>query len=202
MMKDAIAKGAMWMVLFKLADRSLGLVSVVLLARANYPTGGMTSGVTLAASADRHRSRTLMKSSSKPAPQTDLTLLVSLYAAEFALVLIGLALHKLGERPLAAWPPSNPSLAFLAGAGLLIVALAWIGRVYLKRAGPDSRGFGFTVAMNLITLALVLTPVEVALRLLSRDGADAPIFGGTYSASTKLGQGRSALSPTARQGRG
>ena len=69
-------------------------------------------------------SRTLMKSSSKPAPQTDLTLLVSLYAAEFALVLIGLALHKLGERPLAAWPPSNPSLAFLAGAGLLIVALA------------------------------------------------------------------------------
>ncbi|MGZ9128825.1 MAG: lipopolysaccharide biosynthesis protein [Candidatus Binatia bacterium] len=37
MIKQAIAKGAVWMVLFKLADRSLGLVSVVILARLLVP---------------------------------------------------------------------------------------------------------------------------------------------------------------------
>ncbi|MGH6612479.1 MAG: oligosaccharide flippase family protein, partial [Burkholderiaceae bacterium] len=36
-MKQAIAKGAMWMVLFKLAERSLGLISVVVLARLLVP---------------------------------------------------------------------------------------------------------------------------------------------------------------------
>ena len=36
-MKQAIAKGAVWMVLFRLADRSLGLVSVVILARLLVP---------------------------------------------------------------------------------------------------------------------------------------------------------------------
>ena len=36
-MKQAIAKGAVWMVLFKLAERSLGLISVVVLARLLVP---------------------------------------------------------------------------------------------------------------------------------------------------------------------
>lgn len=113
----------------------------------------------------------------KSAAQTDLTLLGALYAAELALVPMGLALHKLGERPLAAWPPTTPSLVFLAAAAVLIVALTLIGRAYLRRRKTGSRVFGFTVAMNLISVALVLIPFEIALRLLSRDSVDAPIFG-------------------------
>ena len=120
-----------------------------------------------------------MKLSSKTAPQVDPILLASLYGAEFALVLIGLALNKLAGQPLAAWPASGAGLAFFAAAGVLVIALALIGRAYLRRARTGSRGFGFTVAMNLITIALVLTPCEIALRWLSRDSADAPIFGDT-----------------------
>jgi hypothetical protein len=118
-----------------------------------------------------------MKSLTKTAPQVDPILLASLYGAEFALVLIGLALNKLAGRPLAAWPSSGAGLAFFAGAAVLVIALALVGRSYLTRTG--SRGFGFTVAMNLITLALVVMPLEIALRVLSRDSADAPIFGDT-----------------------
>ena len=116
-------------------------------------------------------------SSSKTAPQVDLTLLGSLYGAEFALVLIGLAVNKLAGRPFAAWPSLSAGLALFAGAGVLVGALALIGRAYVRRTSAGSRGFGFTVAMNVITVALVLIPFEIALRLLSRESADAPIFG-------------------------
>ena len=67
---------------------------------------------------------------------------------------------------------------------LLIAALTLIACAYSRRAGSGSHGFGFTVAMNFITVALVLIPVEIALRLLSRDSADAPIFGEAALAQT------------------
>lgn len=118
-------------------------------------------------------------SPSKPAPKLDLTLLGSLYGAQFALVLIALALNKLAGRPLATWSSASAGLAFFAATGVLVIALALIGRAYMRRANTGARGFGFTVAMNLITIALVLIPFEIALRLLSRHTVDTPIFGGT-----------------------
>ena len=115
-----------------------------------------------------------MKSLSKTAPQVDPILLASLYGAEFALVLIGLTLNKLASQPLAAWPSSGAA-RFLCGSSSARHR-ARAGRP-LGSTRTGSRGFGFTVAMNLITLALVVMPLEIALRVLSRDSADAPIFG-------------------------
>ena len=75
-----------------------------------------------------------MNSVPKPAPNTDLILLASLYGAEFAAVLIGLALNKLSGRPMLAWPLSGANLAFLVGLGLLATTLVIIARAYVKRA--------------------------------------------------------------------
>ena len=116
----------------------------------------------------------------KPQPATpsfNLTLLGSLYGAEFALLLIALALYKLDDRPIDAWFPSGASIALLAGVALLLVAVALISRAYMKRAATGPHGFSFTVAMNLISLALILIPFEVALRFMTRDSPDAPMFG-------------------------
>ncbi len=116
----------------------------------------------------------------KPQPtnsSVNLTLLGSLYGAEFALVLIALALYKLDDRPIDAWFPSGASIALLAGVALLLVAVALIGRAYIKRTATGPHGFSFTVAMNVISLALILIPFEAALRFITHDSPDAPMFG-------------------------
>ena len=116
-----------------------------------------------------------MNSAPKPASRTDLVLLVALYAAEFSIVLIGLALHKLGGWSIV-WPLAGASAALVAGVGLFIAALVMIGRAYVKHSSSNARGFGLTVAMNLITVGLVLVPLEAALRWLSKDTPDTAVF--------------------------
>lgn len=90
-------------------------------------------------------------------------------------MLIGLSLHKLTGRPIATWPLSGAGVALLAAVALLSAALVLIGRAYLSRA----RSFGFAVAMNLVTLALVLIPLEAGLRWLSRKTPDTSVFADT-----------------------
>ncbi|MGH6609108.1 MAG: SGNH/GDSL hydrolase family protein [Burkholderiaceae bacterium] len=107
----------------------------------------------------------------------NLTLLGSLYAAELALLLIALSLYKLGGRTIDAWFPSGASIALVVGVVVLVIALALIGRAYVKRATAGRHSFGFTVAMNLISLALILIPLELALRIMSSDSPDGPVFG-------------------------
>ncbi len=120
-----------------------------------------------------------MSSIPPSAPRTDLVLLLSLYAAQLAVVLIGLSLHKLGERPIATWQLSSAGVALLAAVVLLSAALVLIGRAYLKHARSTARSFGFTVAMNLVTLALVVIPLEAGLRWLSRKTPDTAVFADT-----------------------
>ena len=117
-----------------------------------------------------------MSSVSRPAPRVDLLLLVSLYAAEFFLLIMALAIHRLGDRSLASSIGSQPGIVFVLALIAFVAASAMIARRYLLSRRSASRGFGFTVAMNLITVALIFIPVEIALRMLSRSTSDTEVF--------------------------
>jgi hypothetical protein len=109
-----------------------------------------------------------MSSAPKPAPPVDMLLLVSLYAAEFFLLVMALAIHRLGDRSLASSLGSTPGIGFVVALLAFLAAAAIIAHRYRLSRRLDSRSFVFTAAMNLITVALIFIPVEIAVRLLSR----------------------------------
>jgi hypothetical protein len=122
------------------------------------------------------RPGTALESVSVHPQRRDVILFACLWIAELAFVFGALSLHKMGDRALNGWVLSSSGAAFAASVVTLLVSLAWIGREYLRSRASGSRWFTFMVAMNAITVALILVPVELALRLFSRDRPDAPIF--------------------------
>lgn len=120
-----------------------------------------------------------------PAPQAapslraDSLLLAALYAAELAVLLMALGLHKRGERPAMAWIATAPGVVFAIGFLVLLVASVCITREYVRSRRAAGSRFGLVVAMNLITVALIMIPVDIALRVLARPTPDAPSFGNT-----------------------
>ena len=117
-----------------------------------------------------------MGSVSRPAPGVDRLLLASLYAAEFFLLVMALAIYRLGDRALASSLGSTPGIAFVVALLAFLTAVAIIARRYRLSRRLGSRSFVFTAAMNLITVALIFIPAEIAVRLLSRDASDTAIF--------------------------
>jgi hypothetical protein len=115
---------------------------------------------------------------STPRPRGDLTLLTALYIAEFALVLIGLSLNRKGDRALGVWILTTPGMTFVAATLAALVGIALIGRQYFRQRESASRTFEFVVAMNLITLAFILVPTELALRAFAQDTPDSRSIGG------------------------
>ena len=103
-------------------------------------------------------------------------LLASLYFAELGFVFMALSIARMDERPFSTWISSAPGVAFLVAFVLSLATLVWIGRQYVRSRRARSRRFGLVVAMNLVTLVLILVPVEIGLRLFSRDAPDAPTF--------------------------
>ena len=118
-----------------------------------------------------------MSSVSRPVPGVDVLLLVSLCAAEYFLLVMALAIHRLGDRPLASSLGSTVTgIGFVVALLAFLAAAAIIARRYLLSRRLDSRSFVFTAGMNLITVALIFIPAEIALRLLSRGTSDTAVF--------------------------
>lgn len=98
---------------------------------------------------------------------TDVVLVVALLLFESSLVVLALALHKQGERPLALFLNTNAGRVLLAavagamGSGVLIL------RQYLRSKRAGSRAFRLTVMMNLVMVVILGTTIEGAIRLLS-----------------------------------
>jgi hypothetical protein len=103
-------------------------------------------------------------------------LLVALYAAEFFLLIMAFAIHRLGDRSLASSLGSTPGIGFVVALLAFLAAAAIVARRYRLSRRLDSRSFVFTAAMNLITLALIFIPAEIAVRLLSRSASDTALF--------------------------
>jgi hypothetical protein len=107
----------------------------------------------------------------------DPALLVALYALEFWLGLLALALYRLGDRALLPSLGSFPAQlaiasAFLALASVVVILARLRGR-RAARAGP-------TLALNLVGVGLAFGAAEGTVRLLARPGPDAmTLFGET-----------------------
>lgn len=114
-----------------------------------------------------------------PSTRADSLFLVSLYAAELAVLLMALALNKRGERSVTTWIATAPGVAFAIGLLVLLAASVWIGREYVRSSRAAARRLGLVVAMNLITVALIMIPLDIALRVLARATPDAPSIGDT-----------------------
>jgi hypothetical protein len=117
-----------------------------------------------------------MSSVPRPAPPVDMLLLVALYAAECFLLIMALAIHRMDGRSLASSLGSATGIGFVVALLAFLAATAIIARRYLLSRRLDSRSFVFTAAMNLITVALIFIPAEIALRLLSRGTSDTAVF--------------------------
>jgi hypothetical protein len=106
---------------------------------------------------------------------------VALYAAEFFLLAMAGAIYRLGDRSLASSLGSAPGIGLVLALLAFLVVAATIARRYLLSRRLDARSFGFTAALNLITVALIFIPVEIALRLLTQSASDAAIFLNTHT---------------------
>ncbi len=123
-----------------------------------------------------------MNAASRTAPRTDVVLLGALYAAEFCALAVAVCIHRLGDRSLASSILSTPGIAAVAALGGLLVAIALIVHRYLSKRRSGDRGFGLTVAMNLVTVALIFACVEISVRLLSRSTPDTAVLANTVLA--------------------
>jgi hypothetical protein len=117
-----------------------------------------------------------MSSVYRPAPPVDILLLVSLYAAQFFLLIMALAIYRLGDQSLVSALETTPGIGFVVALLAFLAAAAIIARRYLRGGRRGTRSFVFTAAMNLITVALIFIPVEVAIRLSSHSASDTVLF--------------------------
>ena len=163
-MKNAIAKGAVWMVLFKLAERSLGLVSVMVLARVLIPAdfGLVAMAMSIIGFIDIATTFSFdIALIQRPKPErkdydTAWTLNV-LIAAGCALAIAALAVP-------AAWFYNEPRLT----AVMLVLAGGWllqgfenIGVVNFRREMDFAREFRFMASKKVVgfvvTISLAIT---------------------------------------------
>ena len=117
-----------------------------------------------------------MISASRQIPPVDRPLLVGLYAAQLSLLVMALAIYRLGDRSLESSLGELPGIGFVAAVVAFLAAAGVIARRYLRSRRLGSRSFGFTVGMNLITVTLMFIPAEIGVRLLSRDASDTALF--------------------------
>jgi hypothetical protein len=99
-----------------------------------------------------------------PRPAPDLPLLASLYVLEAAAWLAVIASYKTPVRSLLTFPPRASGVVFLVAGLTLLSAAAVLVRRY--RAGGRRR-FGFTVALNLVPVLLLVAAGEMTVRLMS-----------------------------------
>jgi hypothetical protein len=94
----------------------------------------------------------------------DLLLLVSLFLLEVSIMVIGIALRMKGDKPFQVFLSSRPGLAFLCATIAFFLGGTLIINQYRANSRSPSRHFRLIVAMNLITVMLVVITGELALK--------------------------------------
>ncbi len=159
-MKRAIAQGAAWMVLFKLADRSLGFVSILILARLLVPAdfglvAMVMSAIAIIELASAFSFEVALIQREHPTREhydTAWTLNVALGSA-CALATVGLAYPAAmfyGE------PRLTPVMLVLAGAWI-VQSFENIGTVNFRREMDFSREFRFLASKRVIAFVVTLS---------------------------------------------
>jgi hypothetical protein len=107
----------------------------------------------------------------------DLLLLAFLCLLETSIVVILKALHVKGDRSFDVFISAKPGLVFLCAAIVFLIAGVGIINLYLANRQAPSRYFRLIVAMNLVTVLLILVTGEIAVRAGSRIYLDGEAFG-------------------------
>ncbi len=101
-------------------------------------------------------------------PSLNWSVIVALFALEGSCGLALLAFHKKGEQGFSSFIQTNAGTFFIVSLAVLAISAGWIGRAYFLSARNALRTFQLTVAMNLVTVILILVCSELAVRVLAK----------------------------------
>ena len=108
----------------------------------------------------------------------DLFLFAALFLLESSIAAMAILMHRKGERPFAVFLSSRPGIAFLiAIAAFFIAGWVIVRQYHLARLGARIHHFRLNVAMNLVTVLLILITGELVVRVGSQSSLDKEVFG-------------------------
>jgi len=105
-----------------------------------------------------------------------LVLLVSLYTFELSGLLLAIAIPRSGGKPILSFLASRPGLFCLVAFPILVASSAVIVHQYRMSRRTGSRQFGLVVMMNLVTVLILLTVGELAIRVFSFQTTEGLVF--------------------------
>src|SRR6478736_4716947 len=104
--------------------------------------------------------------------KSDFLLLASLFLLELSIAVVPMAIYMKGDRPFAVFFSSRPGAVFLLAVAGIAAAGAVIVQQFLAHRRSRSGHFPMVVAMNLVTLMLILVSGEIAIRAASRSSPE------------------------------
>src|SRR6476659_3031427 len=114
-----------------------------------------------------------------PTHRKTLLLLFALFLSEFALIVLGMAIHMKGERPFFTFLSSKPGLMFLVAIGVLLGSGVVVTHHYFANARTRTHHFRRLAVISLLTVALFLFIVEITLRVNTINSQENEVLLGT-----------------------
>ena len=109
--------------------------------------------------------------------KNDLLLLGSLFLLELSIVLGAITIYAKGERPFSVFLSSRPGLVFLFATIAALLCIAILVRECVASKVSSLHKFTLIVAMNLVTVVLILFTGELAIRILSQSSIEGETLG-------------------------
>jgi hypothetical protein len=108
----------------------------------------------------------------------DLFLFAALFLLESSIAAMAMLMHRKGERLFAVFLSSRPGIAFLiAIAAFFIAGWVIVHQYHLASQWARLHHFRLNVAMNLVTVLLILITGEIIVRVGSQSSQDKEVFG-------------------------
>ena len=130
--------------------------------------------------------------------------IAALYLLEAAAALVALAFYKKGDRPLSSFLTHPAGLVFLVAAAVLVATLLVLVRWLRRQPPPRARRLAAPLLLNLMSLGIGCATAEGAIRVLSVDTPEGPVFANTVllprSWESVAARSRATLAKAAEQG--
>jgi len=114
-----------------------------------------------------------------PGHRKTLLLLVALLLCQFALIVLGMALHMKGERPFFTFLSSNPGAMFLVAIGVFLGSAVVVARQCVASGRLLSHHFRRAAVISLAIVALLFSIIEMTLRANSLSLQENDVLWGT-----------------------
>lgn len=102
-----------------------------------------------------------------------------LWVLELSLLLIFMALHKKGEKPLLVFLYGSSGIVFVAGVFVLVMSAIVIASVIRNGRRSHAKSLSATFALNLWSVVLVLLVPEAVIRVFAVNTPAGPVFADT-----------------------